>query len=254
MDDDERPSNGFGGVIRGVLFIASAAAFAAALVFAWSHPWLLAVVGAVAVALVLQRWWSSARLDRLFKRGDVEGIIAHWSESYDRIPYAETMAPLINATAFAAFGRVEDARTALASAARGPAWDAAVEHRVFLDAILSIFEGDATHAREQAARLSAMPVPSEQRLAGRVTNLRGAVAALARAFEHAALPGDLTQLEAASQNSPIVHWAMRYGAAIVAFDAGDKLHARALIQGAPSWPEESAFRSFHDELSGALSG
>jgi len=251
MDDEERPS-AFGGLIRGVAFISSAAACAALVVFGWVHPWLLAVVGAGAAAYFARRYWVRARLTRLLMRGDVDGVLEHWSESFDRIPYVETMAPLIHATAFAAFGRVDDARTALAAAARGPAWDAALEHRIFLDALLAIFEGDAPHAKEQAARLGALPIPRESELATRVSGLRGAVAALARAFEHTAEPGDLTCLESASETSPLVHWAMRYGAAIVAIDAGDKPRARTLIENAPNWPSESAFRSFHDELANVL--
>jgi hypothetical protein len=41
---------------------------------------------------------------------------------------------------------------------------------------------------------------------------------------------------------------MRYAAAVVAIDHGKKEDARALLAGAPAWPIESAFRSFHEEL------
>ena len=55
-------------------------------------------------------------------------------------------------------------------------------------------------------------------------------------------------LRAAASSSPLVYWAMRYAEAVVLVDDGRKDEARELLAGAPSWPQESAFRSFHDEL------
>jgi hypothetical protein len=46
---------------------------------------------------------------------------------------------------------------------------------------------------------------------------------------------------------------MRYARAVFLVDAGRSIEARTLLDGAPVWPEESAFRSFHDELSAQLS-
>jgi hypothetical protein len=48
--------------------------------------------------------------------------------------------------------------------------------------------------------------------------------------------------------SPLVFWAMRYAAAVVAIDQGDVARVRSLLAGAPVWPEESTFRAFHDEI------
>jgi hypothetical protein len=59
-------------------------------------------------------------------------------------------------------------------------------------------------------------------------------------------------LERAAESSPLVYWAMRYGAAIVAIDQRQLDKARALIERAPSWPEESTFRSFHQEIEAQL--
>jgi hypothetical protein len=250
LDDDDEPRRSSPWLGR-VLFVASAGLFAAMVRFAWHRPPLL-IAGAIAlVAYLGYRWWSAKRLARMLRRGDVERVIAHWAESFDRVPHAETMAPLMTATALAAFGRVEEARKVLAIAERGPAWEAAIEHRLFLDALLSTFEGDAPHAREQVERLVALPMPDGE-LRERVASLRGALAALVRAFTHSAVPGDLDRLESASEKSPLVHWAMRYAAAIVAIDSGEKGRAATLIQGAPSWPAESAFRAFHDELTSVL--
>lgn len=249
-EDEDRPRESRW--LRGVVFVVSAAMFAAVLHVGWAHPWIFVPLGALAALYVGMRWWSHRKLVRMLQRGDVSEIISHWAQSFDRIPHAETMAPLMTATAFAAYGRVSDARRALAAAARGPAWEAALEHRLFLDVILSTFEGDAENARSQVDRLTALPMPDRRDIRERVGSLRQAVAALVRAFAHQAQPGDLARLETASENSPLVHWAMRYAAAIVAIDQGDQSRARALIDGAPRWPNESAFRNFHDEISGML--
>ncbi len=249
-DDDDEPRRSSPWLGR-VLFVASAGLFAAMVRFAWDRPPLLVAGGVTLLVYGAYRWWSGKRLARMLRRGDVERVIAHWSDSFERVPHADTMAPLMTATALAAFGRVAEARKVLAVAARGPAWEAAIEHRLFLDALLSTFEGDAPHAREQVDRLVAMPMPDGE-LRDRVAQLRDALSALVRAFEHSPLPGDLDRLESASEKSPLVYWAMRYAAAIVAIDSGERARAAALIQGAPAWPAESAFRAFHDELTSVL--
>lgn len=253
-DDGEQQTTGTSRLLRVVLFVASAGLFAALVQFSLRFP----LIGAGAVALVggylAWRWWSTTRVVRMLRRGEVHEIIAHWSDGLDSTPHADTIAPLVTATAFAAFGRVDDARKALASAARGPAWEAAIEHRIFLDALLSTFEGDADHARTQVARLVTLPMPERRELADRVSALREAVAALVRAFQHRSVPGDLDRLEQASESSPLVHWAMRYAAAIVAIDSGDRDRAKGLIANAPAWPQESAFRSFHQEIANLAVG
>jgi hypothetical protein len=152
------------------------------------------------------------------------------------------------ATALAAFGRVREARETLANAKRGPVWDAAIEHRLFVDVLLATFDGDPELAEKQASRLVQLPAPASPEIRSRVLSLREATAALTRAFAHRSQPDDLARLEQASMASPLVHWAMRYGAAIVAIDSGDMQKALKLLDGAPEWPAESQFRSFHEEL------
>lgn len=251
-DDDSTRTSSFGRLLKAALFIGSAALVAAVAHASLTRPWLGAAAGLAAIAFFGWRWWSHARVVRMLRRGDVNEIIAHWSDRFENIPHADTMAPLMTATAFAAFGRVKDARRALDNAAKGPAWEAALEHRLFLDAILSAFEGDRERASEVATRLHALPMPSRAEVRERIGSLRDAVSALVRAFSHSAEPGDLRCLESASEKSPLVHWAMRYAAAIVAVDQGDAGKARELIDGAPRWPTESAFRAFHDEIAGLL--
>jgi hypothetical protein len=156
----------------------------------------------------------------------------------------------MTATAFAAYGWVDKARAALATAERGPAWEAAIEHRLFLDALLLTFEGDRDAALDRADRLERLPLPDTagSALRTRIQMLRRAVGALARAFAHQSLPGDRQLLEAASETSPLVFWAMRYAAAVVAVDQGDLPKVRQLLTGAPNWPKESTFRAIHDEI------
>jgi hypothetical protein len=204
-----------------------------------------------ALAVLGSRWIARRRARRLLHSGDVDSVLERWSPSLSRIPHPATMAPLMTATAFAAYGWVEKARAALACAERGPAWDAALEHRLFLDALLLTFEGDRDGALEQAGRLARLPLPpsGSRLLRGRVRTLRGAACALTRAFAHRSEPGDGDLLERASRVSPLVYWAMRYAAAVVAIDRGDREKVKALLERAPAWPEESAFRAFHAEIS-----
>jgi hypothetical protein len=232
-----------------VAFVASAAGAACVLRFTWHRPGVAAGMLGAGFVVVLWRWLGRRRLRRVLRSGDVRSVLHRWSPSLERVPHPATMGPLMTATAFAAYGWVEKARAALASAERGPAWDAALEHRLFLDALLLTFEGDRDGALEQAGRLARLPLPSAAPLLrDRVQMLRGAVVALARAFAHLSEPGDRQLLEQASETSPLVFWAMRYAAAVVAVDQREWESARRLVDGAPTWPSESTFRAFHEEI------
>ncbi len=244
-NDESRESR----VFRWVALVASAALVAAGLRFAVREPLFAAAVVGIVVAAVLGRWLSRRRLRRVLRSGDVIAVLRSWTGALDRIPYPATMAPLMAATAFAACGWIDKARAALAAAERGPVWEAALEHRLFLDTLLLTFEGDRDAALDQARRLVRLPLPrSRGVLRDRVLALRSAAVAFARAFAHQSEPGDDVLLERASENSPLVFWAMRYAAAIVAIDRGDNPKATRLLAGAPPWPEESIFRTFHLEI------
>ena len=235
--------------LQTVAFIASAALAAGTLRFAWRQPLLAAMGLGVFLSFVASRWFARRRLRRLLRSGNVQSVLQRWAPSFSRIAHPATMAPLMTATAFAAYGWIGQARAAMAAAARGPAWDAALEHRLFLDAILLTFEGERDAAMEQADRLERLPLPpSRGALRDRVVLLRIAVGALARAFAHRSEPGDRERLEQASEASPLVFWAMRYAAAVIAVDQGDRVRAMDLLASAPAWPAESIFRTFHDEI------
>ena len=203
--------------------------------------------------MLVPSYLARRHVRQVLRSGDVRSVLSAWSGNIAKLPHPETMGPLVTAAAFASCGWVEQARTALDRSARGPAWDAALEHRLFVETLLDAFEGDREGALTKASRLSSLPMPPAGRfMQGRVRVLRDALAAFARAFAHTSAPTDIDLLERASKKSPLIHWAMRYAAAVVAIDHGNRELARKLLETAPAWPEGSAFRLFHQELSGIL--
>ncbi len=206
----------------------------------------LGLLAALAIVPSLVRRW---RMRRLLMSGDVERVIGTWSGSIDRVAHRETMAPLLQATAYAAYGWVEAARRALERAVRGPAWDAALEQRLFVETLLDTFEGERDAAVRKAEALESLPLPPAGVLARkRVASLRRGLAAMARAFAHASRDDDARVLHRAASASPLVHWVMRYAEAIVALDRGRGGQVPAILSGAPAWPADSAFHAYHAEL------
>lgn len=212
----------------------------------------LVILGVLAVftvpALLARR-----RMKKLLLSGDVPTILGSWKGSMRRATYPETMAPLMTATAYAAYGFIDEARRSLERAARGPAWEAAVEQRLFVEALLDVYVGERGRAMTKALELENLPLPPAGFWVKRkIALLRRGVAALARAFAHESRADDDAVLRNAAQSSPLVHWAMRYARAVMLVDQGKKNEARALIADAPVWPVESAFASFHAELLGQI--
>jgi hypothetical protein len=230
-------------------FVASAALVAFAIHLALRSPWFALLLGTIAALLVLPQLAARKRARKLLVSGNVEAVLSAWNGALDRVPHRETMAPLIAATALAANGMTERARAALARAAKGAAWEAALEHRLFVETLLDAFEGDREQAVIKARQLLELPLPpAGPFLKARIVMLRAAIGALARAFAHATLPGDIRALRAAARRNPLVHWPMRYAAAVACVDRRDLDRARELLAGAPAWPEDSAFQAFHGEL------
>ncbi len=230
-------------------FVLSAAAVAVALRQTPDHP----TSGVIAVVLValsfLPSLFARHRVRQLLRSGDVQAVLGAWSRALGQLPHPETMGPLVAAAAFAACGWIDQGRRALERAVRGPAWEIALEHRLFVETMLDAFEGDREAALAKAERLARMPLPPAGPLVrARVRVLRDALGAFARAFAHTSAARDVALLEKAARRSPLVHWAMRYAAAVVAIDHGDEATARRLIGEAPAWPRESAFHAFHAEL------
>jgi hypothetical protein len=216
---------------------------------AWHDPRYLAPLLAIVGLTMLPAYLARRRMRHLLMSGDVKRVLGTWESSIERVMYPETMAPLMAATAYAAYGWIDQARTALSRAVKGPAWDAALEQRLFVEALLDTFEGDRSAAIEKAEALERMPLPNAGMLARRkIAMLRRGIAALARAFAHKSKTEDAKVLRTAGHASPLIHWAMRYAEAVVAIDRGHKEDVVTLLEGAPAWPQESAFRTFHDEL------
>jgi hypothetical protein len=217
-------------------------------------PLTAALFAALMCLMILPGYVARRRVRDVLRSGDVHLVLTAWSGNIAKLPYPETMGPLITAAAFASCGWVDQARTALGRSVRGPAWDAALEYRLFVETLLDAFEGDREGALTKATRLSALPMPLTGPFdQGKVRVLRDALGAFARAFAHVSTPKDVQVLVRASKKSPLIHWAMRYAAAVVAVDHGDLAHAKKLLETAPMWPEGSAFHSFHQELSGIIS-
>jgi hypothetical protein len=207
-------------------------------------PMLVVAVVLFAPA-VIGRW----RMRRLLVSGNVERVIGTWEGTIARVAHAETMAPLLRATAYAAYGWLEPARRAMQRSVKGATWDAAIEQRLFVETLLDAFEGHREDALRKAGELEALPNRAEGFLPRRrVASLRQGLSAFARAFAHESREGDARLLARAAGASPLVYWAMRYAAAIVAIDRGRASEVRALLAGAPPWPQESAFRDYHPEL------
>jgi hypothetical protein len=116
---------------------------------------------------------------------------------------------------------------------------------------MEAFDGDRGLALDRAESLEKLPLPAANAaLQKRIVALRSALTALARAFARRSQGNDAELLVAASDNSPLVHWAMRYGAIVAFLERGDRERAQELLNGAPHWPADSTFRAFQEELSG----
>ena len=211
------------------------------------------VVLVVAAAFVVPAWLARRRMRRLLLSGDIGRIVGMWQSSFRKVTHPETMAPLVTATAYAAYGFIDRAHDALSRAAKGPAWEAAVEQRLFIEALLDVYVGERSRALTKAEELENLPLPNVGFwMRRKISLLRRGIGALARAFAHSSRSEDEAVLRDVARSSPLVHWAMRYARAVFLVDAGRQGEARTLLADAPTWPEESAFRSFHDELTAQL--
>jgi hypothetical protein len=232
------------------LSFASVALFAlvAARLVTQDHRYLVLVL-IVTLGFGVPPLLSRRRMRRLLISGDVPRILGMWQGSLRRVTYPETMAPLMTATAYAAFGFIDAARTSLSRAARGPAWDAAVEQRLFVEALLDVYEGERMRAMTRASELEQLPLPPAGFwMRRKIALLRRGIAAMARAFAHESHAEDEQLLVRVARSSPLVHWAMRYARAVVLVDRGRKDEALELLASAPAWPRESVFQAFHEEL------
>lgn len=231
-------------------FVVSAALAATVLHWGATSPLVALLLLVAGLGLFWPRIRARRRARDLLVSGDVERIFDVWQSALHGIPHRETMGPIIAATALAANGMLERARSVLERAGRGPAWDAALEHRLFVETLLDAFEGDRDVAVQKALLLSSLPLPvASAAVCERVRELRRAAVALARAFGRRADAADAELLHSAARTNPLVHWALRYAAAVAYLDHDRPDAARRELEGAPRWPVESAFCAFHAEIS-----
>ncbi len=235
-------------------FVGSAALVAAAIHLSFQRPLLGLILVELALILFVPQFLARRKLRRMLRAGNVEALLSAWQPSLERAPHPETMTPLITATALAAHGLVDRARATLQRAHRGPAWDAAIEQRLVVDTLLFVYDGDTERAIERAATLGELPLPASPFWRERVVSLRSAMIAFARAFAHRSDRQDLRTLETASRRNPLIYWPLRYAAAVVSIDVGRPEHVARLLSGAPHWPRDSVFASFHEQIQARAGG
>ena len=232
----------------GPLLVSSALVALALRVFG-DHPVHASVLIALSLSAFLPSVLARRRFRRLLQSGDPTRISALWRRALDGTNHTHATEALMNAVTYAACGWVDEARVHLQQASWDRVWDPTGEHRLFVETLLEAFDGDRTLALQHAERVAALPMPEVGgRLRRKVVALRVSLGALARAFAHVSLAGDLEILEHAARSSPLISWAMRYAAAIVSVDQNEPTRALAMLDGAPSWPPQSAFHAFHQEL------
>src|SRR5687767_5591650 len=158
-----------------VPFVASAALVAFGIQLAIKAPLMGALLGLLSGLVLVPQLLARQRVRRLLVSGNVDAVLQAWSSALERVPHPETMGPLLIATAFAANGMVDRARRALDRAERGAAWEAAIEHRLFIETLLEAFDGDRPRAIAKAEWLRQLPLPpAGPLLVGRVVLLRSA--------------------------------------------------------------------------------
>lgn len=151
------PSAGPGRVRGWVTLIASAALVAIAIHISIRAPWLGVLLVAVALFVVVPQLRARRRMRTLLISGDVEAVLAAWETALERAPHRETLLPLVRATALAANGMIDRARLALSRAAEGPAWDAALEQRLFVETMLDAWPRRARRSPRSRARSRIAP-------------------------------------------------------------------------------------------------
>src|SRR6187551_2196109 len=170
--------------IRTALWLLSAAITVA---FAWHLGQQSKALGLLLLATFLVTQLPSAlrqlRIRRMLRSGDLGKVLQAYHPTLARLPHPETLGPLMVAAALAAHGMVDRARRALDRAVRGDAWEAALEHRWFVETLMEAFDGDRDLALDRAQSLEKLPLPAASAsLRRRVAALRAALTALARAF------------------------------------------------------------------------
>lgn len=237
--------------IRAAVFVCSAAVVAFALNEARDAPWLYWVVGAVVLIVPLRQYLAYRNLKALLQSGDVTRLLNAWDNAARLGPHTPQPAErLIRATALASYGWTKRARQLLDLAHQPPG--EGLEHRVFLEVLLTALEGNHTRSMQMALALASLPLSPNSSASQRAELHRSAALALARAFAGCGTKADDQVLDRAGRQNPVLFWPTRYARAHLGLQHGNPTPAKQLVRKAPSWPEQSVFRRLTRELSEAL--
>jgi hypothetical protein len=237
--------------IRGVLFVSSAAVVAVALDYGRHDARVLFGLAALLLIVPARRYWARRSLTALLRSGDVTRLLNAW-DAAARVgtPAGRPAERLIRATALASYGWTKRARQLL-DLAHGTAGEG-LEHRVFLEVLLTALEGNHARSMQMAVALSSLPLGANPRASQRAELHRNAALALARAFAGCGTKADDEVLDRAGRDNPVLFWPTRYARAHLGLQHGNRRPAKRLVRVAPSWPEQSVFRQLTRDLSEAL--
>lgn len=235
-----------------VRFIASAAAVAYSIRLVLAGRWVLAstfVLLALPLLLVPE-FLERRRRRAVYRSGNMSEIVETALLEVEDSDHEQIA--LQRALALAALGVTGPARIALQAWRHRSPSDEEYERLLVVEVLIEAFEGEHTGAHQRAATLSSLPRPETRGDERRSTAIRECMSAIVRAFDGRPEPGDLDRLLRGPEVLPVLHWVTRYAAAAVCSQRGARDAVRALLAGAPVWPEESAFAMLHRDLTFGL--
>lgn len=241
-----------GSALRIAVFVASAALIARVVYLGLDNPrWLLAGLGLL-LLIPAQRLLARRKLNQVLESGDVTRLLASWESLPNPSPRGLAAERLLRATALASYGWTVRARQLLEIQREPHTLNTGLEHRVFLEVLLSALEGNHDRSLAMAMALSSLPLPEDRTVRQRAKNHRDGALAMARAFARCGRPGDRELLRKSSRQNPLLIWPMRYAEAQLSLQHGDNAQAKRLLRQAPPWPPQSAFRHITSTLQQAL--
>ncbi len=236
---------------RGAIFIGSAAVVAVAIDHGRHEPGLFWLVGGVLIAFAVRKYLAHRNLEDLLQSGDVTRLLNAWDAASRLGPYTNRPAErLIRATALASYGWTKRARQLLALAQGNPS--EGLEHRVFLEVLLTALEGNHARSMQMALALSSLPLSPNRTASQRAELHRNAALALARAFAGCGTKADDEVLHRAGRQNPVLFWPTRYARAHLGLQHGNPVPAKRLLRRAPRWPDQSVFQQLTRDLLAAL--
>lgn len=240
--------------LRGAVFIASAALVALVVQLSFTHPsWLFALLGLV-LLLPLQRVIARRKLNQMLESGDVTRLLASWESLPNPSPRGLAAERLMRATALASYGWTVRARQLLDIHQEPHTLTTGLEHRVFLEVLLSALEGNHDRSLAMAMALNSLPLPEDRNVRQRAKTHREGAIAMARAFARCSRPEDRESLRRSCRQNPLLIWPMRYAEAQLSLQHGDSKQAKRLLRQAPPWPPQSQFRHLTQALQQSLNG